>query len=413
VDGLRVNGVYLHPAERVVVAAVDAHPFYGGAKSRIQVHAIDVKPGSPTEGASQYIDVLAYQDGSPDLLGVAATSYRDTAGNIDGVFVFTDVDPPGIFAMDVQGEATTTRPSPLRLIANMSHQRADTDVLPAVEAGRWGNVSKIFFAYAYRELVGSGTTIRAGFLTRVGTQWWFTQTTGVVAASTAPDGRCQGGMVQSLVAAYDSVAHEFTLGWMCGQWSAYLQRFDWNGRPLSATPFVAHVGTSDVAHSGPILSFNKFTRRYLFQFQHNAALVSLSGNSFTCTRQAGGNCISPTMPSLRLEDTNASEVDYFSGVEFRMGSTGSPENGPGVQIGDGVTGELTRGSSGGVCPDGWCMESFLWRARPDGGSSMHRYVRAPQSRKTVALHVWRRPAIEMGELRYTLLDETPTVEFDE
>lgn len=430
---LRPMGIPLEPSGLVAVAAPNVGFVCTGFPAwfcrnaeRISAYVLDIDAASSTTNptvasshANAWLGNTVSSGGNlTGIRGMAATGFRDGSGNVDGLFLFTASGSPAtIRAFTLEGEASSPSPSSVVTVGGTS-SLLDYRAVPAVSHGTWSSTSKIFMAYVAPTTSGGVPQIRAGFLTRTGSAWSFTQTAQIAATSGVT-----GGVYHALVAAYDANNHEFTVGWQFNEythpdgraWTAYLQRFNWSGLAVGSR-FEAHVGV-DSSHSGAQLSFNRDTGRYHFLFQHNSALVERTSSGLSCAR-SGLSCIDSQTCVSRGSRTTT-EVDYFGGFEFRMG--GQCSGSSSCTGGAGVVSEMAIGSAPTVTcsassgTDRWTHERFgsagneLWLTSVYPGSGeLVDIVRAPLVQRSVALIV-RTPNASTGvwpSLSFRVIDET-------
>lgn len=399
-DDLYAAGAYLHPIQRVVVAAVDANSYPTPTKRRLRLTSIDVNSSSGTWGTVIGSPVLV-RTGSLSMHGVGATSFKDSAGNVDALFVH--VEPTGVFVTEVQGDGGGASFS--QVVSGISTATLSTTVTPAIVAGATPSSTKILLAFAR---TGATQDIRVGFLTKSGSTWTFTHTADLEPRAGSPT--CTGsGMLYRITATYNPTRAEFIVGWVCSQdLRAYAQRVDRAiGLGLEPDPFMVHDLAPDGAvHTGPQIVFNRSTNRILYAVQHNAHILTQAAipGTLTCTRN-GSNCVDVHSASFFEQACQwAISVDYWSGLEFREGS--GCANSVNCTLKAGVSREF---QAGGTSSANWVTEpNNVWPARPSNElSRLHAYVRAPGSNghPTVLLHVLARATQSTGTLRYTFADD--------
>ncbi len=183
-------GVSLQPSELIVAAApglgfycTGTFPYwYCSFHERISAYTIDIHDAWNSDPivTSSHPNVWTGDSvGFGNLTGIrgmAATSFRDGSGNVDGLFLFTSTgSPPTIRAFTVEGEDASPTPSAVAVVSGVS-SLLDYKAVPALAHGTWSATSKTFMAYVAPTTTGGVPQIRAGFLTRSGTNWTFNQT---------------------------------------------------------------------------------------------------------------------------------------------------------------------------------------------------------------------------------------------
>ena len=413
---LRVGGAYLHPIRRIAVPFVEKH---GASMRRIDYRQVDVNPSSPTYGSAvggyQYADF-----GAGDMRGMASTSV-DRGGQIDGVFAYYDGGTIKVFEAS-GATGALTEPS---VVKSGSWFYGEHPITPAVEAGAWGSTSRILLAessWFYSFFTGS--TINSigfsllerqadGSYTVTGTGSRPVQPPGSPTSCTKP--------FQNVAAAYDPDYHEWTVAWMCGSFSVYLQRVNWDGIPVG-DPFLLSSDPSDPPHSGVMLSYNRAVDRWLVQFQHNTRVVRRFGASYRCQDVLGNdinwldcssNNLAERIPAGKLGTGSvfASEVDYRGSRYFRIGARCITGEGCGSTnpAGHGVSYSMdyldTWGLADPSAPNGWRREAGVVWWPSSYSTTLHRYVRAPNVGRTALVHVQEASTTNYGSVRVSFVDE--------
>ena len=413
---LRVGGAYLHPIRRIAVPFVEKH---GVSMRRIDYRQVDANPGSASFGNS--VGSYQYADfGNGDMVGMASTSvYRGS--QIDGVFAYYDGGTIKVFEAS-GATGAITEPS---VVKSGSWAWGQYAVMPAIEAGAWGSTSRILLADAnWFYNFFSGTThnnISVGLLERQADGSYTVAATG--SRPVQPPGSLTGcnAPVHNIAAAFDPDYHEWTLAWMCGNFTVYLQRIDRNGVPVG-DPFLLASDPSDPAHSGVMLSYNRTVDRWLVQFQHNTRLVRRFGASYRCQDiegndinwlQCSSNPVAERIPPGQLNTGTvfATEVDYRSSRYFRLGSRCLSSGGCGSTnpVGHGVSYSMdyldTWGLSDPTAPMGWRREEGVVWWPSSYSTTLHRYVRAPNVGRTALLHVQAPSTTNYASVRVSFVDE--------
>jgi len=328
-----------------------------------------------------------------------------TPGNYDAVFAYVDQSPPGVRLVSMQGE-NTAPPVVSTSVVGDSANLIDHFTTPAIEVGRSGSTTKLLLAYV---IDWYGTPyVRFGTVAELsGGNWSFIGTSWLALSSYEA---CTGVSPTffNVALAYDVTRSEWGFGVKCGEanWAAHFFRIRWNGTVVSGSHMQVHQGTGD-AHSPVGMAYNRQTRRFMFNFEHNTALINASTIPYTCVPDTPG-CISALYPFGVYGGTWAVEPDYFSGFEFRVARAAATGGGFGESY------ELITGQVGDQGTH-WAKETGnLWPSRPSGWTSMaHDYVRAPEFSRTVVLHMYEGQTSALGQLRFTFIDEVSTVPFDE
>ena len=329
---LRPMGVALEPSGFVAVAAPNTRITCSGSfpplcfrREGVSAYVLDI---AATVGAGPFV-----RSSSPDVLGsgpivstplinqirgMSATPFADASGNVDALFLFTAAGTPAtIRAFSFEGEAANPIASSVSSVSGIS-SLLDHRAVPALAYGQDGSAGKIFMAYAAPVSSGGVPHVHAGFLTRSGSSWTFTQTASIRATNGTA-----GAVYHALVADYDANTREFAVAWQFDEsnyagrlWTAYMQRFTWTGAAVGSR-FEAHGGV-DASHSGAQLSFNRDSSRYHFLFQHNSALVERTAPGLTCARNSSGNC-SDAQTCVARGNRTTTETNYIIGPAGSFG----------------------------------------------------------------------------------------------
>ncbi|MBZ0118428.1 MAG: hypothetical protein K8H88_15610 [Sandaracinaceae bacterium] len=405
---LRFAGGFLSPETGFVIGGI----VEGASPSERCTAFYRVRADAAT-GAFLEDERFCFEPGTAGMRGMSATSFQDDEGNMDTMFAWSD---DGVIRASIyDGEAAVFQHAPSTIVASGSE--IDFSVGPAIEVGRNDSGDRRILL-AHPVLVDGMPALQIGFVEPTGSEIAY------ASAGLVPLNECDGpspegetSIAYNISAAFDASREEYGIALLClvsGGWSALAIRLDWWGVPVGAW-FTAHRGAGD-GHSGSLLSYNSLTDTYFFQFEHNSALLTPTGEPelFTCSRVSASdpNCatVLPGFPSPLLENGGvwASSVDYREGMTFRVAAELAPGS---ASSGDGV---LTSQVQGAAPPDWEVEPGTIWDARDTSVSStaVHAIVRGPEIGKSLLVFLDEHSA-GAGFIRYSIADDVSAVPIEE